>query len=172
MKNSPVSYVLRVAAWIVLLLLAVMILFFWREVAGEQTATDAPSFPRASVTLQRADGKTFPMDVEVATTPEQETYGLMFRHSLPRDAGMLFLWPNDQMIMMWMKNTFIPLDMLFVRHDGTIAKIVTNAEPLSLTPLPSDGPVRAVVEINAGEAARRGLNPGDKVLYSALTGKP
>jgi uncharacterized membrane protein (UPF0127 family) len=172
MKSPFVSYVLRASTWLVLLVLAAVILFFWREVAGEQNAADAPSFPRASMTLQRVDGKTFPFDIEVATTPEQETYGLMFRRSLARDAGMLFLWPSDQMVIMWMKNTFIPLDMLYVRHDGTIAKIITNAEPLSLTPLSSDGPVRAVVEINAGEATRRELKPGDKVVFPALTGAP
>src|SRR5580704_15354318 len=151
MKSPLVSYVLRASTWLTLLVLAAVILFFWREVAGEQNAADAPSFPRASMTVQRADGKKFSFDIEVATTPEQETYGLMFRRSLPRDAGMLFLWPEDRMVIMWMKNTFISLDMLYVGSDGVITKIITNAEPLSLTPLSSDAPVRAVIEINAGE---------------------
>ncbi len=92
----------------------------------------------------------------------------MFRRSMPSDAGMLFIWPADQIVMMWMKNTYVALDMLYVRHDGTIAKIITNAVPLDLTPLSSDEPVRAVIELNAGEATRRGLKPGDKVTSPAL----
>jgi uncharacterized membrane protein (UPF0127 family) len=171
MKTSFSPVVLCVIGGVAVLAVAVLILFAWQEWDSAASA-DAPSFPRASMTIQCADGKKFPFDIEVATTPEQETYGLMFRRSLPRDAGMLFLWPEDRMVIMWMKNTFISLDMLYVGSNGVITKIITSAEPLSLMPLSSDVPVRAVIEINAGETVRRGLKPGDKVIYPAFGSGP
>jgi uncharacterized membrane protein (UPF0127 family) len=130
--------------------------------------SNAPAFPHDKLTIQRTDGTNFPYDVEVATTMPQEMYGLMYRKSLPDDHGMIFVYQPDQPVSMWMKNTFIPLDMLFVRKDGVIVKIITHAVPLDLAPLSSDEPVRAVIEINDGEAAKHGLKTGDKVLFSAF----
>ena len=128
-----------------------------------------PTFPHRQITLHRADGSTVPYTVEVATTESQKEYGLMFRHEpLPRDTGMLFLWDDEKIVNMWMKNTFIPLDMLFVGSDGAIVKILRNTEPLSLNILSSDQPVRAVIELNAGEVKRLDVQVGDKIpgLYS------
>ena len=137
---------------------------------GMAPAPDAPvTFPHASLTIERADGKRFPLDIEVATSSEQKEYGLMFRRAMPRDSGMLFVFTPDQPASFWMKNTFISLDMLFVRGDGVIAKIVTHAEPFSVAVISSGEPVRGVIEINAGEADRRGLHTGDKVIYPAFT---
>jgi hypothetical protein len=121
------------------------------------------------MTIRRSDGQSFPFIIEIAETPEQQRYGLMFRRALPQDAGMLFISDPDRPVSMWMKNTYIPLDMLFIRHDGTIVKIITHAEPFDLTPLSSGEPVRGVIEINAGEAERRGLKIGDKIVSSAFS---
>ncbi|MDX2028010.1 MAG: DUF192 domain-containing protein [Alphaproteobacteria bacterium] len=121
------------------------------------------------MSIRTSDGKTISFSVEVATTAEQQTYGLMFRRSMPQDSGMLFIWQADQPITMWMKNTYIPLDMLFVQKDGTITKIATHTKPFDLGLISSDGPVRGVVELNAGEAGRHGLKVGDKVLFPAFS---
>jgi uncharacterized protein len=143
------------------------LIFVWAQTG----APPAPAFPHDSLVIARADGQKFTLDVEIATTHAQTEYGLMFRRSLPKDSGMLFLFAPDQPTSFWMKNTYIPLDMLFVGADGTIEKIVTHAEPLNLAPIPSDEPVRGVIEINGGEADRRGLKTGDRVLYPAFTGR-
>lgn len=132
-------------------------------------AGHAPQFEHAVLSIQRADGKLFSYTVEVAQTLEQELYGLMFRKYLAPDTGMIFIYTPDQTVSMWMKNTFIPLDMLFVRGDGSIATIAANAQPHDLTPIDSGEPVRAVIEINAGEAAQHGFTTGDKVLFPAFS---
>ena len=88
----------------------------------------------------------------------------MFRRALADDTGMAFQWDAPQIIHMWMKNTYIPLDMLFVDAEGVIVKLLTHAEPLDLTPLSSDLPVTLVVELNAGTIARLGLRKGDKAI--------
>ena len=98
--------------------------------------------------------------VEVAATPEQQERGLMFRKSLAGDRGMIFPYDPPQNVAFWMKNTLIPLDILFIRSDGTIVRI-TNAEAMDLTPLPSGEPIAAVLEIRGGRAAELGIKPGD-----------
>ncbi len=111
-------------------------------------------------------------NIEVATTDEERALGLMFRRSLPENAGMLFLYDQPQPAAMWMKNTLIPLDMVFISPGGTVHRIEANTEPFSLTVIPSEGPIAGVLELNGGEAAKIGLKPGDKVLYPGLiTGK-
>jgi uncharacterized protein len=106
--------------------------------------------------------------VELATTPAQMELGLMYRQSLPADAGMLFVYPNEQTVAFWMKNTLIPLDMLFIGADGHIRRIAERTVPLSTTPISSVDPVRAVLEINGGTAERLGIKPGDAVHSAAL----
>jgi uncharacterized membrane protein (UPF0127 family) len=100
--------------------------------------------------------------VQVAATPEQQEHGLMFYRSLPGDQGMIFPYDPPQAVSFWMKNTLIPLDMLFIRADGTIARIAT-AKPLDETPVPSGVPIAAVLEIRGGRAAELGIREGDKV---------
>jgi len=87
----------------------------------------------------------------------------MFRKTLAPDAGMLFDFHNDVMTAFWMKNTILPLDIIFVRADGTISSIAANAVPFSEASIPSSEPIRAVLEINAGRAKALGIEPGDKV---------
>jgi hypothetical protein len=129
---------------------------------------ETPVFPHATLAIRRADGTQVSLDIEIAVTRAQAEYGLMFRRFLPENAGMLFLWDKDQAISMWMKNTIIPLDMLFVAGNGTIVKIA-HAIPFDLTPISSGQWVRGVIEINGGAAARQGIEVGDKVLYPAFS---
>lgn len=110
--------------------------------------------------------------IELADTPESRANGLMYRTSLPADAGMLFDFGAVAPVVMWMKNTLIPLDMLFVRKDGTIAAITERTVPESLTLIESTEPVLAVFEINGGSAARLGIRAGDKLLHPLFAKSP
>jgi uncharacterized protein len=100
--------------------------------------------------------------VEIAATPEQQEKGLMFRRLLGPDQGMIFPYEPSLNVSFWMKNTLIPLDIIFIRPDRTIARI-TNAKPLDETPLPSGEPIDGVLEIRGGRAAELGIRPGDVV---------
>jgi uncharacterized membrane protein (UPF0127 family) len=108
----------------------------------------------------RSKSGTHRFSVEVAATPEQQERGLMFRRSLAGDRGMIFPYEPAQEVAFWMKNTLIPLDILFIRSDGTIVRI-TKAEAMDLTPLPSGEPIAAVLEIRGGRAAELGIKEGD-----------
>ncbi|NDW07508.1 DUF192 domain-containing protein [Jiella pacifica] len=106
--------------------------------------------------------------VELALTPEQREVGLMNRSEMPRDQGMLFRFDETRHVAMWMKNTLIPLDMLFMDETGEIVTIKTNAQPLSLDIIPSGQPVRYVLELNGGAAARYGVSIGDRLEHDAI----
>lgn len=103
--------------------------------------------------------------VELANTPATRAQGLMYRRSMPEDHGMLFDFGRVEMVTMWMRNTYIPLDMLFIRADGTIARIARNTEPLSERRISSGEPVLGVLEINAGLSSRLGIDVGDRVEH-------
>jgi uncharacterized membrane protein (UPF0127 family) len=119
----------------------VLIGLFYINPAPYLADPSAPQFSHAELKIQRSDKKTFSYHVEVASTTEQETYGLMFRHSMPADAGMIFIYDPARVVSMWMKNTYLPLDMLYIKRDGVIVKIVSHAQPFDLTPLSSEEPV-------------------------------
>jgi uncharacterized membrane protein (UPF0127 family) len=104
--------------------------------------------------------------VELASTPEEHAKGLMYRRQLPEGQGMLFDFHREQPTSFWMKNTYIPLDMIFIRGDGRILRIAENTVPLSEALVPSGGPVRAVLEVNAGTAKKLGIAPGDRVGHA------
>jgi uncharacterized membrane protein (UPF0127 family) len=104
--------------------------------------------------------------VDVAATPEEQERGLMFVKSLAGDRGMIFPYEPPQEVAFWMKNTLIPLDIIFIGVGGKIVRI-TNAEAMDLTPLPSGAPVIGVLEIRAGRAAELGIREGDKVSWTA-----
>jgi uncharacterized membrane protein (UPF0127 family) len=110
-------------------------------------------------------------NIEVMVTDNERSLGLMYRRSLPENSGMLFIYDPPQYATMWMKNTLIPLDMVFISADGRVHRIEENAEPFSETLIPSDGDVVAVLELNGGEADKIGLKPGDKVIYPGLARK-
>lgn len=103
--------------------------------------------------------------VELATTEAEREKGLMYRKSLPEGQGMLFDFHRDQEVGFWMRNTYIPLDMIFIRGDGRIWRIAENTEPLSEKIVPSNGPVRAVLEVIGGTARKLGIAPGDRVAH-------
>lgn len=109
--------------------------------------------------------------VELALTPEDQAKGLMFRRELAADAGMLFVFPSIGEVSFWMRNTYIPLDLLFIDGDGRIVNITERAVPRSLATMPSGAPVRAVLEVNGGTVARLGIAPGDMVLHPMLNGE-
>lgn len=103
--------------------------------------------------------------VQLAKTPEQRGQGLMFRTEMPVDHGMLFDFAPPRVAMMWMRNTYLPLDMLFIRSDGTISSIAEHTEPLSDTVIRSKEPVAGVLELNAGTTRLLGIEAGDKVVH-------
>jgi hypothetical protein len=105
-------------------------------------------------------------DVTLATNEKERERGLMFVKHLPEGQGMLFDFKSDQPVSFWMHNTYISLDMFFIRSDGTITHIAASAKPLSDAMIPSDGPVRAVLEVIAGTADKLGIKPGDHVAGS------
>jgi uncharacterized membrane protein (UPF0127 family) len=113
----------------------------------------------------RSSGKTHRFTVEVARSPQEQARGLMNRQSLAPDRGMIFPYDPPQPVGFWMKNTRIPLDMIFIRTDGTIASIAANTVPLSLDMVPSVEPVAAVLEIAGGRSAELGIKAGDTVEW-------
>ncbi len=103
--------------------------------------------------------------IEVADTPSLKSLGLMYRSSLPAHQGMLLLNDKPARMSIWMKNTFIPLDIIYVDADGHIVKIIENARPESTTTMPSGGKVKAALELNAGQVRQRDIAVGDRVTY-------
>ena len=128
-------------------------------------------FTTSELTIVSARG-SHRFTVEVAETPAQMEQGLMFRTSLASDAGMLFVYPQPTVATMWMRNTLIPLDMLFVDAQGRIVNIGQRAVPQSLDVISAAAPVRAVIELNGGTAARLGIEPGDQVLHPVFGNAP
>jgi uncharacterized membrane protein (UPF0127 family) len=109
--------------------------------------------------------------VEIANTDEERIKGLMFRKSLPEGTGMLFDFGEERMVVMWMKNTYVPLDMIFIRANGTIARIAENTTPLSEAHISAGTPVKGVLEVVAGTARKYGIAPGDKVGHRFFSGR-
>jgi len=137
--------------------------------AGANASSEQNAADRIVVTVETKRGpKQF--NVEVARTSVEQERGLMFRTNLPADGGMIFIpYPAEgppREASFWMKNTPSPLDILFIRADGTIAAIAANAVPYSETPAKSGEPVSAVLEINGGKSAELGIAPGDKVRWA------
>ncbi|WP_371153596.1 DUF192 domain-containing protein [Jannaschia sp. 2305UL9-9] len=106
--------------------------------------------------------------VELALTPEDQARGLMFREDMPRLSGMLFVYPRTQPLGFWMRNTLIPLDMIFVDETGEILKVHANAQPHDETVILSEVPARAVLEVNGGLAETLGIGPGDTLRSPAM----
>jgi uncharacterized membrane protein (UPF0127 family) len=125
-------------------------------------------FPRSSLEIATPDARVHRFQIWVADTDPRRMRGLMFVKSMRDDQGMLFIYPSAQPISMWMKNTFIPLDMVFIGADGRITHIAANTVPHSLDTVASNGPAKAVLELNAGVAARLKLAPGALILHEAF----
>ena len=129
-------------------------------------------FPEGDLAIVTAKGARHDFRIELAVTPEQRSQGLMNRRSLAPDAGMLFVYAQTQEIAMWMKNTFVSLDMLFISAEGEVVRIAERTEPLSLTTIRSGSPVKGVLEVVAGTVARLGIRPGDRILHPAFGSNP
>lgn len=122
--------------------------------------------------MLKTDSGPHNFTIELAITPAERALGLMYRRTLPADAGMLFLYDKPQPLNMWMRNTFISLDMVFIGADGKVHRIESRTEPFSTQLISSEGDVQGVLELNAGTAASIGLRAGDEVVYPGLNGAP
>ncbi len=125
------------------------------------------TFPKGRGVLVTQKG-AFPIELELALEPRQWAHGLMFREELPEDYGMLFDFGAPRAIAMWMKNTYVPLDMVFFDRELRVVWIYRNAQPLDTTTIRPPMPVRYVLELPAGAVARYGLEPGDRLRLAPL----
>ena len=128
-------------------------------------AESATPVSASEATVVTAAGNRYAFRVELARTPEERVQGLQERQTLAADAGMLFDFAAPQPVTMWMKNTPLALDMIFIAADGRIVNIARDTTPRSLKVIESDGPVRGVLEVRAGTTARLGIRPGDRVVH-------
>lgn len=126
-------------------------------------AQGTPGAPEPLAIDTKAGRQSF--TVEVMRNDEDRARGLMFRRTMAPDRGMLFDFERTQPVSMWMRNTYLPLDMVFIRADGSVARIAADTEPLSERNISSGEPVLAVLELNAGTAARLGIRAGDRVEH-------
>jgi uncharacterized membrane protein (UPF0127 family) len=129
----------------------------------------APPVAAPRVVIETASGARVSVVVELARTDAERMKGLMYRTELAPDAGMLFLFDESAAHEFWMKNTFIPLDMIFIAEDGRISGIVARAVPGDLTPRTAGGPSRYVLEVNGGWAAKHGVQAGDRVRFEGVS---
>ncbi len=126
------------------------------------------SFERDLLSIETAGGQRHRLEVELAVTVQQRAQGLMYRRRLAEDGGMLFLYDRVGILSMWMKNTVIPLDMIFIAPDGRIVDIAERTVPYSLETISARVAASAVLEVNGGTVARLGIQPGDQVLHRAF----
>lgn len=147
-------YRLRVLLWVVACFVALCAV----AVGGARAATVQP------LEIVTKNG-VHVFSVEMATTEQEKETGLMYRKELADGKGMLFDFSPEQEVSMWMKNTYISLDMIFIKADGRILRIAENTEPLSTKIIPSNGPVKGVLEVIAGTAQKYGIKPGDRVAH-------
>ena len=155
--------------WLVL----VALLFtaqLWAEPAADVQTLDR-MFPRSTMQIATSDARLHAFEIWIADNEPRRARGLMFVRELAGNQGMLFLYPNEQPISMWMKNTYLPLDMLFVDSHGRIVKVVENTTPQSLDTIESGALVRGVVELNAGVSAKLHLRPGSLVIHPAFVNR-
>ena len=152
-RRRSVLWRLALAPFLLTLLLA--------HPLGAQT----PELPKSPLTIKTAGGAERHFIVELASTAAEREQGLMFRTAMAPDAGMLFDFKEVGPVAMWMKDTDLPLDMLFIARDGRVVRIAERTVPFSLTPISSGAPVLAVLELNSGTAARLGIRPGDRVIH-------
>ncbi len=143
----------------------------WAFLLGLPAFAPPIAAARAEAALQRlefvTDSGSHVFRVELADTPAERAKGLMFRRAMPEDHGMLFDFHTETPVMMWMKNTYIPLDMVFVSRNGVVARIAEDAKPMSESII-DGGQAYAVIELNAGAARKIGLKPGDVVRHPAF----
>ncbi len=131
-----------------------------------------PRLPTERLVIVTRDGRRFDFTVEMAVSPDHQMIGLMFRTEVRDNEGMLFDWGQPRESSMWMRNTLVPLDMLFIAADGRIHRIAERTVPHSLTPVDSRGPVRATLELQGGIAERQDIRVGDRALHRIFGSAP
>ena len=131
-----------------------------------------PKLPQERLVIVSRDGTRHEFQVEMAVSPEHQTVGLMFREAVGPNEGMLFDWGAPRESSMWMRNTLVPLDMLFIAADGRVHRIAERTVPHSLAPVDSRGPVRATLELAGGTAERLNLRVGDRALHRIFGNVP
>ena len=132
--------------------------------------TNKTTFQKSSLTIQTKDSE-YIFNIEIAVTEKERSRGLMYRKELKQTEGMLFLYPEKQIIKMWMKNTLIPLDMIFINNNGKIIDIFKMTIPKDLTPIGPDVKLKGVLEINGGLTSYLNINKGDFIIHPTLNGK-
>ena len=132
--------------------------------------TNKTTFQKSSLTIQTKDSE-YIFNIEIAVTEKERSRGLMYRKELKQTEGMLFLYPEKQIIKMWMKNTLIPLDMIFINNNGKIIDIFKMTIPKDLTPIGPDVKLKGVLEINGGLTSYLNINKGDLIIHPSLNGK-
>lgn len=137
-------------------------------VASAAGAQQQMVFPKDTLSIQTKAGKTYEFSIELAISEAQREYGLMYRKEMAPDHAMLFDFGTAQPVSMWMENTVLPLDMLFIQADGTVWAIRQNAVPYSRDIIDSNGPVKFVLELNAGRVKALGIRIGDKVVSKRI----
>ena len=154
--------------WIGLILISSSFPLVSCEEKIEQTVIQGEDgYKRSPLKITTQDGRSLIFQVEIAKTPEKQSRGLMFRNKMAPDQGMIFIFPDEKNRSFWMRNTYLPLDIIFLKADGTIINIGAGI-PLSEKEVLSDGPAKAAIELNKGTAARLGIRPGDKVYFPGL----
>jgi len=136
-----------------------------KAIAGGVPILDE-AFETGRLEIVNDRGESVEFDVYLAREPEQHRRGLMFVRQMPAQTGMLFLYPDEAVRGMWMKNTYIPLDMIFARGDGSVSSVVYDTAPLSLTTRASVEPVRYVLELNAGAARRYQIGTKSRLIWT------
>ena len=153
-------------------------LYFWMLLFGAARAAAADGsdateldriFRRSTLQIATPDARLHTFKIWIADDEQRRSRGLMFVKHLAAEDGMLFVYPQPQPIAMWMKNTFVPLDMLFVAADGKVARVVENTKPQSLATIESGSPVLGVVELAAGSAARLKIAAGAQVIHPVFS---
>lgn len=149
--------------------LAVLVLGLWASLAVANPELDA-RFARDVLIIQAGEHACYVFDIYVAASNEQRSRGLMFVRELPPMTGMLFVYNGDHPVSMWMKNTFIPLDMVFALPDGSVSSVIRNTEPQSLRSLASTEAVMFVLELNAGTTERLGIDERSRLIWEPAHG--
>ena len=162
---TPVTALLRRSAALFTVLTLLVAAACQAQEIDEAHLLDLDAFPTAKLDIRSAKD-THHFDIWIAETPRQQQQGLMFVRDLSAARGMLFVAKEPRVFDMWMRNTYIPLDMVFIGADGRISSIAENTTPHSLAIVSSRVPVGAILELKGGEAARRALHAGDKVSWT------
>ncbi len=147
-------------AWMILTGLLLVVAPLFLLASSRSSGGNAAALPRANLSISHDGRVVARVRAEVAATAEARARGLMFRKTLGRDEGMLLLWPTSRRVAIWMKNTYLPLDIVFIDVNGRVVRVHERARPLATRIIPSGTPVIAVLEVPAGMAKRLGLRRG------------